>query len=198
MMPNLSQIYDADFFSEWGKHNEKYTTSATIIGKLLLEEFSPKSLVDLGCGCGVYSHFFSQNGLKVLAIDGVKPNDDFAFPVHIEVQDLTTPFANKHGKFDVALCLEVAEHIPEEYVMNFLNNITQFSDTLLLSAAPPFQGGHHHVNEQPKRYWKQKLQEVGFSYNKKRTGQFVEKFKTIKAPFMWMGDGISVYERIRS
>ncbi|BBM82125.1 class I SAM-dependent methyltransferase [Candidatus Uabimicrobium amorphum] len=197
MMPDLPEIYNVDFFREWGKNNEKYVASASVIVKLLLQQFRPLSLVDIGCGCGVYSYFFLKNNVEVLSIDGVQPCIENSYPIEIQVQDLTTPFSNERGKFDVALCLEVAEHIPPEFVMTFLHNITQFSDTLLLSAAPPFQGGHHHVNEQPKRYWKQKLQQVGFAYNRKRTGKFVEAFKSIKAPHMWMGEGISVYERIQ-
>ena len=60
----------------------------------------------------------------------------------------TRPFENLWGAFDLALCLDVGEHIPESRVGVFLDNITQFADTLLLACASPGQGGHHHVNEQ--------------------------------------------------
>ncbi len=196
MMPELDKIYDRTFFQEWGCHHAKYIQGAHIIAQLIEKHFQPKSLVDLGCGCGVYSDFFIKKGLTVLAIDGVLPPSEESFSVPIEVRDLTAPIENIWEKFDLTICLEVAEHIPEEFLSPFLENITQFSDTLVLSAAPPFQRGHHHVNEQPKKYWKAKLQQVNFAYNRKWTGQFIEEFKKVKAPYMWMGENISVYERV--
>ncbi|WP_372369398.1 class I SAM-dependent methyltransferase [Candidatus Uabimicrobium sp. HlEnr_7] len=196
MMPNLSQIYDDSFFNEWGCYNESYVASSQVVANILLEQLQFKSLVDIGCGCGTYSHFYQQKGIEVLSLDGVQPAYKNCFPIKITLRDFTVPFENTWGDFDVALCLEVAEHIEEKFLPQFLENITQFSNTLILSAADPFQGGHHHVNEQPKRYWKKKLQEIGFAYNRKRTGQFLEKFKKVKAPHMWMGNNVSVYEKI--
>lgn len=195
MMPDLDRIYDRAFFEEWGSGQERYVRSAEIITDVLFQAFKPKKLVDIGCGCGVYSQFFKEKGVDVLPIDGVHPPEDYSFPVTIHKQDITVPFENIWGKFDMALCLEVAEHIPENFIDPFLSNITRFSDLLILSAAPPNQGGHHHVNEQPKRYWVKHLAERGFIYQRKKTGQLMETFKANKPGYMWMCEHISVYER---
>lgn len=197
MMNDLKNIYGPDFFAEWGVRNDRYIQAARAITDILYDALKPKSLVDIGCGCGVYSHYFLEKKVRVLSIDGVKPPPEESYPIPFEIQDLTVPFKNTWGTFDVALCLEVAEHIPEEFLSPFLQNVTQLSDTLIMSAAPPNQGGHHHVNEQPKRYWVQRLSEVGFHYNRKKTGRIIEETKKMKMPFMWMGEHISVYERIR-
>ncbi len=194
-MQNLDHIYDRSFFEEWGPTHERYIRSAEIISKVLQETYQPKRLIDLGCGCGIYSHLFAQNGVVVQALDGVQPPSASAFSVPIHLQDLTIPFKSPWGPFDLALCLEVAEHIPETDLDVFLQNITQFSDRLILSAAPPGQGGHHHVNEQPKRYWVRELGQRGFIYNRKETGQLFERLNAIKLPYMWMGAHISVYDR---
>ncbi|OVE76105.1 hypothetical protein BVX98_06400 [bacterium F11] len=195
MMPNLKTIYDDTFFQEWGIEHQKYIESAKIITDILMNHLNPRRLIDLGCGCGVYSDSFFQKGVQIVSVDGVQPPQRFSFPVPIQVQDLTVPFKNLWGKFDVTLCLEVAEHIPEEFVDTFLSNLLQFGDLLVLSAAPPKQGGHHHVNEQPKRYWVQKCAQLGWIYNRKKTGKFIEDFKSRKAPYMWMGEHISFYQR---
>jgi SAM-dependent methyltransferase len=195
-MPQLDRIYDRAFFEEWGANHDRYVRSAEIITDVLFQQFQPKRIVDIGCGCGVYSHFFSQKGVEVLSLDGVQPPNEHAFPVPIQLQDITVPFKNPWGKFDMALCLEVAEHIPEEFVDPFLANITQLSDLLILSAAPPDQGGHHHVNEQPKRYWVKHLAERGFLYQRKKTGRLMETFKKNKPGYMWMCEHISVYENL--
>lgn len=197
MMPDLDRIYDADFFRDWGPRNDLYMTGAQRIVDLLWDTYRPARLIDLGCGCGVYADAFRRKGAEVVAVDGVRPPPEESFPGPIEVRDLTAPFSNPWGKFDMALCLEVAEHIPEPFSETFLANITQFSDRLLMSAAQPGQGGHHHVNEQPKRYWVQKLARHGFAYNRPATGRLQEAFKAaykLPLPMGWMGAHISVYE----
>ncbi len=194
-MKNLNLLYDKAFFKEWGKEHEKYIHSAEIITDILFDLFKPKKLADLGCGCGIYSHLFKNKGTGVFALDGVLPPKAYSFPVDIHQQDLTIPFENTFGNFDLTLCLEVAEHIPEPLTDIFLDNILKFSDTLVLSAAPKGQEGHHHVNEQPKRYWVKKLAEKGFAYNRTKTGIMLEKLKKDKLPFMWMCEQISFYEK---
>lgn len=194
MMPDLDAIYDAAFFAEWGPANAPYVRSAEVSVQVLLDEFHPQRLVDLGCGCGIYSHLFMEAGVEVVAIDGVQP--PHAYGVAIHQRDLTSPFENIWGHFDVALCLEVAEHVPEALVEPFLENVTRFSDTVILSAAQPGQGGHHHVNEQPKRYWVQRMADRGFIYDRRRTGRLMETFKRNKPPLVWMIEHISVYRRM--
>ncbi|HNW45391.1 MAG TPA: class I SAM-dependent methyltransferase [Elusimicrobiales bacterium] len=196
-MKDLAAIYAPSFFREWGPSNHAYVDSAKTITDAIFAQFRPRRLADLGCGTGVYSSLFAAKGAAVLALDGVLPPAEHSFPVEIEVRDLTEPFENSWGAFDLALCLEVAEHIPEDLLPAFLKNITAFSDTLLLSAAPPNQGGHHHVNEQPRRYWVRRLKDHGFAYDRPATGLLCEKLKRIGLPNMWMGLHICVYRRAK-
>lgn len=193
MMPNLRDIYNQAFFEEWGPANAAYVGSARVSVEVLLEEIAPRRLIDLGCGCGLYSHLFEQAGVDVVAVDGACPQCAYDVPIH--PRDLTVPFENVWGPFDVTLCLEVAEHIPESLVDPFLDNVTRFSDLLIMSAAQPGQGGHHHVNEQPKRYWVQRLAEKGFLYDRRCTGRLMETFKRRRPPLMWMVEHISIYRR---
>jgi hypothetical protein len=192
----LDEIYGPEFFSEWGKGNGPYVRSAELISGVLCDAFRPRTLADLGCGCGVYSHFFALRGVRVLAVDGAVPPEEHSFPVAMERRDLTEPRPHDGPLFDMALCLEVAEHIPEESCDAFLKNVASFSDLLLFSAAPPNQGGHHHVNERPKRYWAEKLAGLGFFYRRKETGRLMERFQELKPPHAWMWSQLSVYRRL--
>lgn len=194
-MRNLSAIYGPDFFREWGPANKDYLRSAELVAAAIREVFRPASVADLGCGCGVYSHLFKLQGARVLSIDGVLPPPEHSFPVEILLRDLTEPLPNTWGKFDLALCLEVAEHIPEEFAGTFLANLMAFSDRLVMSAAPPDQGGHHHVNEQPRRYWARKLADLGFAYDRRASGRLLGLLEKKRPPFMWMANHIGVYER---
>jgi hypothetical protein len=195
MMPELASIYDAAFFAEWGRTNDAYVRSARIVADAILAEFAPKSLVDLGCGCGVYSHYFAEKGARVRSIDGVAAPEPHAFPMDVRVADLTEPILGERSDYDLTLCLEVAEHIPEPLVDAFLDNLVRFSPRVLLSAAPPHQGGHHHVNEQPKRYWVEKMARRGWVYRRPETGRLMTRLMETRPPLMWMAQHISLYER---
>lgn len=194
-MSNLAEIYDRAFFEEWGCQNAKLLSAVDKVTEHLVAQFSPKRIMDVGCGSAVYVDAFSRRGIEVAALDGVPCPEEFGFPVDLIVRDLTEPFDNEWGRFDLTLCLEVAEHIPEKFSNVFLDNIMKFSDTLILSAAPPNQGGTHHVNEQPKRYWVGKLQQRGFQYNRKATGVFLEACKDDPPAYGWIYQQISIYER---
>ncbi|MDE2141666.1 MAG: hypothetical protein KGJ84_04570 [Elusimicrobia bacterium] len=195
MMPDLARIYDAAFFAEWGRTNARYARSASAVTDVLHELYRPKRLIDLGAGCGVYSHLFAAKGTEVVTVDGVLPPSEFAYPVAFHIRDLTAPFENPWGRFDLTLCLEVAEHIPEDLADAFLENILRFGDRLILSAAQPGQEGHHHVNTRPKRYWVARLAEKGFAYNRRETGRIQSALAAARDIHRWMADPVSVYVR---
>ena len=192
----LERIYDEAFFSEWGRSNPDYVATARLIAEAVHAQFAPRTLADLGCGCGVYSHHFSSLGVAVTAVDGVIPPPEHSFPVEILVRDLERPCPHSGEPYDLTLCLEVAEHIPEENLDIFLANVCSYGGLLLLSAAPPRQGGRHHVNEQPKRYWAARLERHGFYYNRAETGVLVERCKAQRPRYSWMWSQIGVYRRL--
>ena len=195
-MSNLTSIYDEAFFEEWGPGNEALVKSARIIAEELHLQLQPQSLLDLGCGCGIHAHRFQQLGVKVMGVDGIQPPAHLMCPIPFTIADLTDPMPESLGRFDITLCLDVGEHIPESLRDDFLANLCRFSDLVLLGCASPGQGGLHHVNEQPKRYWIKHMKRFGFAYNRPRTGKLCERFKVLRPPMMWMWEHISVYERM--
>jgi len=194
-IPGLSSLYGEEFFREWGAANPKYVATARAIAGFLFGEFKPCRLVDIGSGCGVYAAAFRELGVEVLAIDGVIPPPALSFAPPDEIRDFREDFTNIWGDFDATFCFEVVEHIPEDSSAVFLSNLSRFADLLLLSYAPPHQGGTGHFNEQPKRYWVKRLAELGFAYDQKSTGTILEHFKNNKTPYMWMTENICVFRR---
>jgi len=65
-------------------------------------------------------------------------------------------------RFDLAICLEVAEHLSPAAADPLVDSLTSHADVVLFSAAIPFQGGHHHVNEQFPDYWAERFARRGF------------------------------------
>jgi hypothetical protein len=66
------------------------------------------------------------------------------------------------GKFSLAICLEVAEHLSEFYADDLVNVLTQLSDVVLFSAAYPGQEGVGHINCQFPSYWAKKFEAAEF------------------------------------
>lgn len=56
--------------------------------------------------------------------------------------------------WDLAICLEVAEHLPPESAEPLVAGLAQ-ATTVLFSAATPGQPGVNHINCQPHDYWHQ-------------------------------------------
>lgn len=77
--------------------------------------------------------------------------------------DLNSKFSlDLKQKYDLAICLEVAEHLDKIWADNLIHQLTLASDVVLFSAAIPGQGGDNHVNEQWQSYWIHKFQNKGY------------------------------------
>ena len=64
--------------------------------------------------------------------------------------------------FDPGDSLEVAEHLSPCSAEGFVESLVSMSDVVAFSAAIPFQGGHHHLNEQWPEYWANIFEKKGY------------------------------------
>ena len=139
--------------------------SVNEIIRLLLELFRPASVIDLGCGVGTWLAVFQELGIRdVCGVDGEWldpsslriPKDKF-----ISV-DLSRPF-RVEKKFDLAVSLEVAEHLLPESVASLVDSLCSLAPVVLFSSAIPGQGGINHLNEQWQDYWAKQFSQKGFA-----------------------------------
>ena len=137
---------------------------------LMLGVFNPRSVVDFGCGIGDILYQFERKGIDILGIDASKVCHKYAkiSKGNFLLFDLRNNFYSP-GKYDIALCLEVAEHIEEKYSDILVRNITQSSPVIVFTAAPPGQGGMDHCNEKPREWWIDRFQKQGFDINQHLT-----------------------------
>jgi hypothetical protein len=49
--------------------------------------------------------------------------------------------------FDLTLCLEVGEHLPQNAANILIESLCALSEVIVFSAAIPGQGGQRHINE---------------------------------------------------
>ncbi|MBK7870830.1 MAG: class I SAM-dependent methyltransferase [Saprospiraceae bacterium] len=133
---------------------------------ILYKVLNPQKVIDVGCGLGTFIRCFKECGAeKIIGIDGGWVDKSLLFqnisePEFIEV-DLERPF-NIPEKFDLAISLEVAEHLSPNCADIFIKNLTQLSNVIVFSAAIPGQGGQNHVNEQWPDYWIKKFNTHGY------------------------------------
>jgi len=121
----------------------------------LFEHYRPRSIVDIGCGIGTWLAVAGELGVKdITGVEGnwLDPALARIPPERIRTVDLEQPF-DLGKRFDLAICLEVAEHLSPHAAPGFVQSLTRHADVVLFSAAIPFQGGDHHVNEQFPDYW---------------------------------------------
>lgn len=124
----------------------------------------PKSLLDVGCGIGTWMRAASDLGVTdVRGLDGlIFSKEALHVPQHsVERHDLSKPF-RLGRRFEVVLCLEVAEHLPEARAGELISSIMEHADNVLFSAACPGQPGQHHINCQWPSYWQHQFNQRGF------------------------------------
>lgn len=138
--------YDAPFFDVIRAGCQ---ASAAVVAPLVLQHVPARSVIDVGCGEGHWGAEFQRLGCVVLGVDG----DYVDSPViPFAARDLTKPLHELEG-YDLAVCLEVAEHLPESAAANLIAGLCDLAPVVLFSAAIPGQGGTGHVNEQWPGYW---------------------------------------------
>ncbi|WP_256360400.1 class I SAM-dependent methyltransferase [Methylomonas koyamae] len=155
-------IYNDRFYDNQSTGSLK---SAKAIVPIINEILSPQSVVDLGCGIGTWLSAFIEMGIDdILGIDGpyVEKNKLLINEANFLAADLEKPILLDR-KFDLAISLEVAEHIPDIAANTFVSSLTSLSDVIIFSAALPYQGGENHINEQWPEYWSDKFVAAGYT-----------------------------------
>lgn len=159
--------------------------SAEAILPPLMSAFSVKSVVEVGCGNAHWSNVAAKMGVSdYLVVDG--PWNDgselLVDPQKFVQHNLKEPiYFDRH--FDLAICLEVAEHVCAEAAGNVVRSLINLSDIVLFGAAIPLQGGHGHVNEQWASWWRDLFHANGF-----------ELYDAIR-PYHWTDESIHYWYR---
>jgi hypothetical protein len=130
--------------------------SSDVVAPLLFDLLGiPASVVDFGCGVGAWLAGFAAAGVQdFVGLEGGHPDPgQVQVPAdRIHLIDLQEP-VDLGRAFDVALSLEVGEHLPADCSGVYVESIARHTDAVLFSAAIPRQGGIDHINEQWPSYW---------------------------------------------
>jgi SAM-dependent methyltransferase len=141
-----------DSFYDW---LEGSLMSARLVLGHLFNFYQPNSVLDVGCGKGTWLKACQELGATdLVGIDGPwNKQENLIDPrIAFKAVDLNARFSPDH-RFDLAISLEVAEHLKPESASQFVDTLANASDIVLFGAAVKGQGGTGHINEQPQSYW---------------------------------------------
>lgn len=158
----INTSYDEDFYNSQVSDSLR---SAKVYAEYLCQFVQPNSVVDFGCGWGTWLHAFALNGVEnLIGYDGSWNSQEKMINDRINFigADLNKPI-NCSTKFDLAISLEVAEHLRRESADTFIESLVRASDIILFGAAYPGQGGTDHINERPQSYWAEKFISLDYS-----------------------------------
>jgi hypothetical protein len=153
--------YDRKFLENTGRIARH---AATVVVPTVMELLNPSSVCDVGCGIGSWLAVFREHGAgDVLGIDGdYVPPDALAIPPELYLERDLTGGVELDRRFDLAVSLEVAEHLPADAAAGFVDSLVALAPAVLFSAAIPQQGGRNHVNEQWPDYWAEHFARHGY------------------------------------
>ncbi|MBI4252666.1 methyltransferase domain-containing protein [Candidatus Uhrbacteria bacterium] len=143
--------YDKVFFDSI---KDGSLSSAKIIVPKIIDVFQPKNVIDVGCGTGSWLSVFEAAGIDIFGVDGGSIDESqLLIPRDKYVSMDVSSDIHFDRTFDIALCLEVAEHLPPEKSEKFIGFLASLAPIVIFSAAIPGQGGTNHINEQWPIYW---------------------------------------------
>lgn len=167
----------------------------------------PASYLDLGSGTGAMVNCARKLGSEAYGVDLINGPEHWFL-----ARDLTQPLdvgvdlaSGKNRVFDLITCLEVAEHLPLDAHETLVDTIARHlrsapndyepSGYLLFSAAPPGQGGEHHIGCRPAHEWRGMFHERGISYRDDLTRQLAHLFGWVTGPAShWLAANLAVYD----
>lgn len=158
MRPNLAEYYNHS-------DNTHTVDGALAAWRYLSRALRPRSVLDVGCGRGTWMRAIEMEGvLDLIGLDGVPPEHSkfVGNPQKFQQIDLRRPF-DLQRRFDLVICMEVAEHLPQICAPHFIRSLCVHADMVAFSAAAPNQGGQHHINCQWPHYWQEHFNQNGFA-----------------------------------
>jgi SAM-dependent methyltransferase len=139
--------------------------SADVVVRLMLSALPITSVLDVGCATGTWLRAWREQGVgDIHGVDGdYVERSQLAIPErHFTAADLGREISLGRT-FDLVQSLEVAEHLEPSVSEIVVATIARHSRGLVLfSAAPPGQGGEHHINENTYEFWRELFSGRGF------------------------------------
>ena len=171
----MDKIYNQDYYENYdtgiGKVNYKDSPNTKDFLQGVAQQIAKmkvRTVLDVGCAMGHLVAGLRDLGVEAYGID----ISEYAIS---EVRDDIKPYCNAQAvledlpknfpeKFDLAITIEVFEHIQEDDARAAIGNLCKWSDTVIFCSTPDDFEDPTHVNVRQREYWSRLFAEQGF-YN---------------------------------
>lgn len=153
----------------------------------IAEHLRPRTVLDIGCGPGIYTEELIQRGIVTHGLD---PDPRTRHNYY----SLLTP-AERTAQ--VVICLEVLEHIDPADTRKAIQHLADHIEPnglLVFTAAQPGQGGTGHINTRTRAEWAKLLTEAGLTRTTKQE-QLLKDYMQQGAHMGWFTQNLLVFER---
>ncbi|MBS0169384.1 MAG: methyltransferase domain-containing protein [Nitrospira sp.] len=146
----------------YNRYEGKWLQFFGLVADHIIKQIGPRKVLDAGCAKGFLVEALRDRGVEAYGIDlseyaisevrrDIRP--------YCRVASLTEPIAER---FDLVVCIEVLEHIPEEIGRHVIANLCRSTDDILFSSTPDDFAEPTHINVRPRSYWNALFAEQGF------------------------------------
>jgi 2-polyprenyl-3-methyl-5-hydroxy-6-metoxy-1,4-benzoquinol methylase len=167
---------DLDGYAEYGRH-EPWLSFFRNAARTIVRKYAPRTAVDVGCAYGLLVEALNDEGVDTygydispFAISNARPDMRDRLKVH----SILDPIPLRNGrKYDIAICIEVLEHLPPEQADRALDSLCAASDLILFSSSPDDFDEPTHFNVLPTNVWLEHFQKRGFAPIRKHQATFI-------------------------
>lgn len=170
--------------------------AASAMAKSITRDTKARNLIDVGCGSGALLAALREHGCTVSGLEYAEAGLSVCRSrgLHVQKFNLEQDQLEIRDNHDVAISMEVAEHLPARCADRLVGLLTSLAPIVVFTAAFPGQGGIDHVNEQPPSYWIAKFNACGFYLDSALSDQWKGEWQAA-AVADWYWKNIMVFHR---
>jgi SAM-dependent methyltransferase len=180
-------VYTREFYEE--HRDPAHDLAYRKMAEAITLELHPQTVIDVGCGVGGILSYMSP--IEVVGVE---------HPLSLEfIKDLSMIPIDKYlwydladkmtryewGHYDLAICVEVAEHLPRDSHFYLVQQLAILSDTVFFSGAVVGQGGTGHISEAPSQYWDSLFDSVGYSRDVDKERELLDHYTDYVGSVWW-------------
>jgi ubiquinone/menaquinone biosynthesis C-methylase UbiE len=128
---NIIARYDK--FPKWGRNPDDANWERIVVTQSLIPN-DVGSILDLGCGDGAVTNQLAEKGFRVVGADFSSIALSFVKGERVVSSVDSTPFPDQH--FDLVLCAETIEHLPEGIYEKTLSEIERVAGRYIIISTP--------------------------------------------------------------
>lgn len=167
----------SDGYKAYGRE-EPWVSFFGNIADQIIRDYRPTSVADIGCAYGLLTEALVDRGVDAYGFDispyaiGQARRD---MVERLSLHAITDPIPLRlSGKYDLAVCIEVLEHLPPEQIDTAIANLCTCADRIIFSSSPDDFDEPTHFCVLPTETWLEKFAEHGFFPAKRdRTARYI-------------------------